>query len=127
MEIPYPTEEQQFAANQYVQSMREFENEVLQDKSNDKDVQAEQESTTEAEGFHVSKELLLSNWPDFVVTEDTREVAKKHPNITDVRLRSGRFRTDEEEERRRLLREKPLPGEEVEDNPKVRKKSLWTR
>lgn len=74
----------------------------------------------------VTKETFLSDWPEFIVTEATREAAKKNPNITDVRLRRGMFRTDEEEEQRReRLRALPLPGDEIEETketPKVMKK-----
>jgi len=111
MNIPYPTEEQMEKSVRYVESMREFEHEVLQDKPK--------------EGFSVSKKVFLNDWPVFVVTEATREAAKKNPNITDVRLGSGRFRTDEEEEeRRRIIRETPLPGDFIEETekPKLLKK-----
>ncbi len=111
MQIPYPTEEQTEKSMEYVQVMREFEDEVLQDKPK--------------EGFSVPKKVFLNDWPVFVVTEATREAAKKNPNITDVRLGSGRFRTDEEEEeRRRIIRETPLPGDFIEETekPKLLKK-----
>lgn len=117
MQVPYPTEEQLDASHRYVESMREFENEVLQDKS----VGKQTEETKK--GFKVTRELFLSDWPEFVVTEATREAAKKNPNITDARLRRGMFRTDEEEEQRReRLRALPLPGDEIEEKPKVMKK-----
>lgn len=111
MNIPYPNEEQMEKSVRYVESMREFEHEVLQDKPK--------------ECFSVSKDVFLRDWPDFEVTEDTREAVKKNPRITDVRLGSGRFRTDEEEkERRRIIRETPLPGDFIEETekPKIFKK-----
>lgn len=76
----------------------------------------------------VSKEEFLSDWPEFVVTEETREAAKNNPNITDVRLRTGRFRTDvEEEEHRRLIRETPLPGNEDNSLGHVRKLKVFDK
>jgi len=62
------------------------------------------------------KDYLFEDFPEFKVTEETRKDVIENPqkySSCDVRIRMGKFYTDEEYEKRvEEVLSRPLPGEE---------------
>lgn len=72
------------------------------------------------------KDILFKDFPPLHITEETRKDVLAHPQLyanCDVRVRMGKFYTDEEYQRRREeVLNRPLPGGEGKAPRLVRKK-----
>lgn len=73
------------------------------------------------------KEILFKDYPPLHITEETRQAVLDHPELhsgLSVRVKMGKFYTDEEyEQRREEVLSKPLPGGE-EKGPTLVKKRI---
>lgn len=72
------------------------------------------------------KEVLFTSYPPLKITEETRRAVLEHPELhsrCSIRVRMGKFYTDEEyEQRREEVLSKPLPGDEKKRYTRKRKR-----